>query len=177
MNAEHLHASYTPPRPHFTQGRVRRRRSDRESHRASVCQPSDSAEVCFCFNKVLVHTVPQLSRCGSSDVSAALEPSAPFTSTLIPGEHVCWNSPPIKTGIRQVCCGNRVWETRGSGPLSFPHRHSASFSLALVHAASSLLPLSPLLEPFSHLLSHYMLCFSFIFPQENLDCCLVQPAE
>lgn len=28
-------------------------------------------------------------------------------STLIPGEHVCWNSPPIKTGISQVRCGNR----------------------------------------------------------------------
>lgn len=28
-------------------------------------------------------------------------------STLIPGEHVRWNSPPIKTGISQVRCGNR----------------------------------------------------------------------
>lgn len=28
-------------------------------------------------------------------------------SMLIPGEHVCWNSPPIKTGISQVRCGNQ----------------------------------------------------------------------
>lgn len=94
---------------------------------------------------------------GSSDVWAALEPSSPFASTLIPGEHVCWNSPPIKTGIRQVCCGNRVWENRGSVPLSVPRRHSASFSLALVH---SCLPPASLTLTVS--LSHYIFCFSFI---------------
>lgn len=98
----------------------------------------------------------QLSRCGSSDVSAAPEPSSPFSSTLIPGEHVCWNSPPIKTGIRQVRCGNRVWENGGSGSLSFPHQHSASFSLALVGEATSLLP-HPYCNPSSHIYSPYIL--------------------
>ncbi|KAI9531815.1 hypothetical protein NQZ68_038208 [Dissostichus eleginoides] len=54
-------------------------------------------------------------------------------STLIPVEHVRWNSPPIKTGISQVRCGNRpTVGNRGSVPLSSltdtqPHSHSLLF--------------------------------------------------
>lgn len=84
-------------------------------------------------------------------------------TALIPGEHVRWNSPPIKTGISQVRCGNRPSVgNRGSVALSFPHRHSASFSLALVHEAASLPCLShPYCKSSSSLFSPYILSFFF----------------
>lgn len=38
---------------------------------------------------------------------AGLRPRAPFARRSPRPKHVCWNSPPIKTGISQVRCGNQ----------------------------------------------------------------------
>lgn len=51
------------------------------------------------------HGEQQAGRGASSDVSCRPETSRSLRS-LRPA-HVCWNSPPIKTGISQVRCGNQ----------------------------------------------------------------------
>lgn len=85
------------------------------------------------------HIVHQLGRCGLSDVSEAAEPSSPFALRSFQGNMCAGILPQLRQGLARSAVGtDRVWENRGSVPLSFPHRHSASFSLALVHGAASL---------------------------------------
>lgn len=90
---------------------------------------ADSRAVCLYSNRVHWHTVHQLSRCSLSDVS-----DAPWVSLLIPGEHVRWNSPPIKTGISWVYCGNLLSVgTQRVCPSLLP---SPTLSLILTHSCS-----------------------------------------
>lgn len=63
------------------------------------------------------------------------QPFLSLLSTLIPGEHVRWNSPPIKTGISQVRCGNQpeCGKTEGQTLSPFltdtqPHSRSLLFT-------------------------------------------------
>lgn len=86
-------------------------------------------------------------------------PSFPLSlrSTLIPGEHVRWNSPPIKTGISRVHCGNRpsVGKQRVC-PSLLP-----SLTLSLIFTPSPVfLTLTVTLPPlFPPLFSPYILSF------------------
>lgn len=59
------------------------------------------------------HGERQASRGALSDVWRRPETSCSFRSP--PPEHVCWNSPPIKTGISQVRCGNQASVGKHSG--------------------------------------------------------------
>lgn len=87
-------------------------------------------------------------------------------STLIPGEHVRWNSLPIKTGISQVGCGNRpsVGKQRVS-PSLLP---SSTLSLILTRSCSwnslpplSFSPFTVTLPPYSHPIFCLFPTFSF----------------
>ena len=76
------------------------------------------------------------------------------------GEHVRWNSPPIKTGISRVHCGNRpsVGKQRVCPSLLPSHSLSASFPLSPVHHAASLpCPSHPYCNSSSPLFSPYIL--------------------
>lgn len=56
--------------------------------------------------------------------------------------------PQLRQGLAGSTVGTCwVWERRGSALLSFPHRHSASFSLTPVHRAASLPSFSPVTVP------------------------------
>lgn len=123
---------------------------------------------CLYFNKVHSHIVHQPSRCGLSDVSEAPEPSSPFAPCSFQGNMCAGILPQLRQGLARSAVGTgRVWENRGSVPLSFPHQPSASFSLALVHQAASLPP-SRLSHPYcksfstiSHPISCLFSTFSF----------------
>lgn len=66
--------------------------------------------------------------------------------------------PQLRQGLAGFTVGTgRVWERGGSVPLSFPHSHSASFSVAVVHQAAPSLPSPP---SFSPLLYVFLLPFS-----------------
>lgn len=93
---------------------------------------------------------------------AFLSPRSP----LIPGEHVRWNSPPIKTGISQVHCGNRpsVGKQRVCPSLlpsaTQPHSHSLLF-IKLPPSPVFLTLTVTLPPPFSHPIFSLSLTFSF----------------
>lgn len=107
---------------------------------------ADSREACLYSNKVHSHTVHQPSRWGLSDVSEAAKPSSPFSLRSFQGNMCAGILPQLRQGLARSAVGtNRVWENRGTNPLSFPHRHSASFSFAPVHEDTSLPFFSPLL--------------------------------
>lgn len=107
---------------------------------------ADSREACLYSNKVHSHIVHQPSRWGLSDVSEAAKPSSPFPLCSFQGNMCAGILPQLRQGLARSAVGtNRVWENRGTNPLSFPHRHSASFSFALVHEDTSLPSFSPLL--------------------------------
>lgn len=107
------------------------------------------------------HIVHQASRCGLSDVSEAPELSSRFALRSFQGNMCAGILPQLRQGLARSTVGtSRVWENRGSVPLSFPHRHSASFSLALVHQAASLPSLShPYCNSSSSIFSPYILSF------------------
>lgn len=84
--------------------------------------------------------------------------------------------PQLRQGLGRSAVGTECGKNGGSGPLSFPHRHSASFSLALVGEATSLLP-HPYCNPSSHIYSPYILFLLHILITENLVCPLFQYAE
>lgn len=89
------------------------------------------------------------------------EPSSPSALRSFQGNMCAGILPQLRQGLARSTVGTgRVWENRGSVPLSFPHRHSASFSLALVHKAASLPCLShPYCNSSSSLFSPYILSF------------------
>lgn len=59
-------------------------------------------------------------------------------SPLVPGEHVRWNSPPIKTGISRVHCGN--WSSVGKQRVCPSFLPSLTLSLILSRWCSSSSP-------------------------------------
>lgn len=124
---------------------------------------ADSPGACLYSSKVHSHTVHQPSRRGLSDVSEAPKPSSPFALRSFQANMCAGILPQLRQGLARSAVGtSRVWENRGSVPLSFPHRHSASFSLALVHEATSLPSFSPLLYLYLlHVLTLYSSTFSF----------------
>lgn len=126
---------------------------------------ADSQAACLYSNKVHSHIVHQPSRCGLSDVSGAPEPSFSFAPRSFQGNMCAGILPQLRQGLAGSTVGtSRVWESRGSVPLSFPHRHSASFSLALVHQTASLPCLShPYCKSLPPLFSPYILSYLHIF--------------
>lgn len=102
-------------------------------------------ETCWQSGSMFIFRQSALTHCASAQPLSfvwcvrSTQACLSLRSTLIPVEHVCWNSPPIKTGISQVRCGNQpsVGKQRVC-PSLLP-----SFSLALVHHANSLPSFSP----------------------------------
>lgn len=97
------------------------------------------------------HDEQQAGRGASSDVSRRPETSRSLRSPR--PEHVCWNSPPIKTGISQVRCGNHpsvgkhsvgacVLPSPAHGPhadsLPRPSRHSHTYCTSSAFSPSFL---------------------------------------
>lgn len=91
---------------------------------------------------------------------------SPFALRSFQGNMCAGILPQLRQGLARSTVGTeRVWENRGSVPLSFPHRHSASFSLALVHQAASLPCLShPYCNSSSSLFSPYIPQLSHFIP-------------
>lgn len=139
----------------------KKKQSDLWGHLCIRC--ADSQAACLYSDKVHSHIVHQPSRHSLSDVS---EGSRAFLSVRsVPGEHVRWNSPPIKTGISWVHCGNRP-ECGKAESLSL----SPSLSDTQPHSHSLLLiklPPSHLSHPYcncsSTLLSPFILFFFTVF--------------
>lgn len=100
------------------------------------------------------HGEQQAERRASSDVSCRPETLRSLRSPR--PKHVCWNSPPIKTGISQVRCGNQPSVGKHSvGACVLP-------SPALGPHAPSLRPSSlPSLSPLLYLLRFLTLIFVF----------------
>lgn len=107
---------------------------------------------------------------------------SPSLCALIPGEHVCWNSLPIKTGISGVHCGNKPECGKAEGlspspslPLTFSAPPpSASFSRSPSYPPCHSHPLCSLtltaiLPP---LFSPYILLFLFTLTLSSLWHCV-----
>lgn len=141
--------------------RVKRKNKQKNLWSHLCARRADTRAACLYSNKVHSHIVHQPSRCGLSDVSEAPEPSSPCALRSFQGNMCAGILPQLRQGLARSAVGTGgVWENRGSVPLSFPHRHSASFSLALVHEAASLpCPSHPNCNSSSSLFSPYILSF------------------
>lgn len=129
----------------------------------------------FIFQQsALTHCASTRALCPSlSDVSEAPELSSPFALRSFQGNMCAGILPQLRQGLAGFTVGTgRVWESRGSVPLSFPHSHSASFSVAVVHQAGSLPCLShPYCNSSSSLFSPYIIfstLFIFTFSSSHL---------
>lgn len=144
-----------------TPGRARRRRSDTESRQDALTVEKHVliATKCSC---TLVH---QRRRRGSSDVAAALGPSNPFASTLIPGGNMCAGIlPQLRQGLGRSAVGTECGKTEGptlrpSLTDTQPHSHSLLFMQlppsCLAHPYCN--PSSPTFSPYPLFFLHILI--------------------
>jgi len=161
VNCDYMSNAKRLLRALFMLGRVKRKRN------RETCEAIYAWDVLTA--KLHIYTPTKCTRtlcispacCGPSDVSEAPELSSPFARRSFQGNMCAGILPQLRQGLAGSTVGTgRVWESRGSVPLSFPRRHSASFSLAPVHRAASLpCPSHPYCTSSSPLFSPYILSF------------------